>query len=264
MSAAVVPDESPDGARGHRRGAGDQRQPRPGLRLLRPGPRLVRADHPAVLEASGFHIDGERRGRRARSRATRRHLIIRSVLVGLADLGVVGTGLGLECHNTIPHGREVWVRRRPPSSRGWWRRRALAGRDPDPAWMLRHANAIEGHPDNVAAAIYGGFVLAYEGRDGVASCDRVGWPLDLASRSSFRRSRGGDQGGARPAAEPVPHVDAAANAGRAALLVDAMAGRTDPALGVDARLVAPGVPRAGHAAVVRAGEPSCGARDWRR
>src|SRR5688500_6908127 len=33
------------------------------------------------------------------------HLIIRSVLVGLADIGVNAPGLWLGCRNTIPHGR---------------------------------------------------------------------------------------------------------------------------------------------------------------
>ena len=46
--------------------------------------------------------------------------------------------------------------------------RGLAGAEPDPAWVMRHASAIEGHPDNVAAAIYGGFVLAYDSGPGVA------------------------------------------------------------------------------------------------
>ncbi len=114
----------------------------------------------------GFQVEvtGEGAAELARDES---HLIIRSALTGLADLGVEAPGLRLSCRNTIPHGRGLGsssaatvagLTRRP---RGW-----RVGRV-DRAWLLRHANAIEGHPDNVAAAIYGGFVIAYEGHQGV-------------------------------------------------------------------------------------------------
>ena len=92
---------------------------------------------------------------------------------------------------------------------------------PDPEWLLRHANAIEGHPDNVAAAIYGGFVLAYEGRDG-SRRGRARRTLDR--RALFIPARWRPQAARGLLPETVPHVDAAANSGRAALLVHAMAG----------------------------------------
>ena len=116
-----------------------------------------------VLER-GFHIDVSGEGADAIPR-DESHLIIRSALVGLADLGVVAPGLRLSCHNTIPHGRGLGSSSAAIVA-GLVAAAGLAGADAEPAWLLRHANAIEGHPDNVAAAIYGGFVLAYEGRDG--------------------------------------------------------------------------------------------------
>ena len=57
----------------------------------------------AVLE-HGYQIDVSGEGADAIPR-DESHLIIRSVLVGLADLGVAAPGLRLSCHNTIPHGR---------------------------------------------------------------------------------------------------------------------------------------------------------------
>ncbi len=175
-------------------------------------------------EASGFHIavSGEGADQVPRDET---HLIVRSVLLGLADLGESVTGLGLECHNTIPHGRGLGSSAAAIVA-GLLAARALAGRDPDPAWTLRHASAIEGHPDNVAAAIYGGFVLAYDGRGGVAVVEgRVAPDLAVAAFTP-------PQSVATKAARAllpnrVPHVDAAANAARAALLVEAIAGRTD-------------------------------------
>ena len=82
---------------------------------------------------------------------------------------------------------------------------------------------VEGHPDNVAPALLGGFVIS--GReDG-------GWYAVRAGRRPAgpavvfvppTRSPPRSPGACCPA--PVPHADAAANAGRAALLVAALAG----------------------------------------
>ena len=104
------------------------------------------------------------RGRGGRAARDESHLIVRSALVGLADLGVRAPGLWLGCRNTIPHGRGLGS-----SSAAIVAGLAAAGLAQarvKPDWLLGHANAIEGHPDNVAAAVYGGFVLAYEGRTG--------------------------------------------------------------------------------------------------
>jgi homoserine kinase len=158
------------------------------------------------------------------------HLIIRSALVALADLGVRATGLRLSGHNTIPHGRGLGSSSAAVVA-GLVAAAGLAGMEPDRGWLLRHATAIEGHPDNVAAAIYGGFVLAYDGPAGVTVAQgrlhpAVGvavlvpdFPVaTAAARGLLPRS--------------VPHAEAAANSGRAALLVHALA--TEPDLLHDA------------------------------
>jgi homoserine kinase len=149
------------------------------------------------------------------------HLIIRSALVGLADLGVRVPGLRLAGHNTIPHGRGLGSSSAAIVA-GLVGATGLAGADLDRAWVLRHATAIEGHPDNVAAATYGGLVLAYEGSQGVQAVPgrlhpEVGAAVLIPD---------GEVGTARARGllpDQVPHVDAAANAGRAALLVHALA-----------------------------------------
>ena len=92
----------------------------------------------------------------------------------------------------------------------------------DPDWLLRHAYAIEGHPDNVAAAIFGGFVLAYEGRTGSPS-RRARSRLRSAPPCSCRSTRWTTSAARGLLPETVPHVDAAANSGRSALLVHALA-----------------------------------------
>jgi homoserine kinase len=153
------------------------------------------------------------------------HLIIRAALVGLADLGVRAPGLWLGCRNTIPHARGLGSSSAAIVA-GLVAAAGLAGVDAEREWLLRHANAIEGHPDNVAAAIYGGFVLAYEGRAGVTvaegSVDRaIGAALFIPNMSVATEAARG------LLPQTVPHVEAAANSGRAALLVHAMASEPD-------------------------------------
>lgn len=175
-------------------------------------------------EPSGFHIEVSGEGAEQVPR-DETHLIIRSALLGLADLGVRVSGLGLVCHNTIPHGRGLGSSAAAIVA-GLVGARALAGLAPDPAWTLRHATAIEGHPDNVAAAVHGGFVLAYEGRDGVAVVQGRVAP-DLAVVAFTPATPVATDAARALLPGRVPHVDAAANAARAALLVEAIAGRTD-------------------------------------
>ena len=173
---------------------------------------------------SGFVIEvsGEGAGEIPRDES---HLIIRSALVGLADLGVRATGLRLSGHHTIPHGRGLGSSAAAIVA-GLVAAAGLAGVQLDRSWLLGHATAIEGHPDNVAAAIYGGFVLAYEGPAGVTVAQgrldpTVGVAVlvpDFAVPTAAAR-------GLLP--RTVPHAEAAANSCRAALLVHALSAEPD-------------------------------------
>lgn len=177
----------------------------------------------AVIE-QGFQIEvsGEGAAELPRDES---HLIIRSALVGLADLGVRATGLWLGCRNTIPHARGLGSSSAAIVA-GLVAAAGLAQAQVTPDWLLGHANAIEGHPDNVAAAIHGGFVLAYQGRTGVRVAQgkidaSIGAALFIPETSVATDA-------ARSLLpEAVPHVDAAANSGRAALLVHALASEPD-------------------------------------
>ena len=182
----------------------------------------------AVIE-QGFQIDvsGEGAAELPRDES---HLIIRSALVGLADLGVRAPGLWLSCRNTIPHARGLGSSSAAIVA-GLMAAAGLAQIQVTSDWLLRHANAIEGHPDNVAAAIHGGFVLAYQGRTGVTVAQgnidtSIGAALFIPEASVATQAARG------LLPEAVPHVDAAANSGRAALLVHALA--SEPELLFDA------------------------------
>ena len=152
------------------------------------------------------------------------HLVVRAMRTAFAALGEQPPGLRLTCDNVIPHARGLGSSSAAIVG-GLVLARALvadgAERLDDDA-VLRLAADLEGHPDNVAPALLGGFVIS--GRE----ADRwyaVGSPvhpsvgavvLVPAEPVSTEVARG-----LLPA--QVPHADAAADAGRAALLVAALA-----------------------------------------
>lgn len=151
------------------------------------------------------------------------HLVVESMARTFKVLGVLPAGLRLSCRNVIPHGRGLGSSAAAIVG-GIVAARALVddglGRLGDDD-VLRLANEIEGHPDNVAAALFGGLTIAWTAA-GRAAAVRLDALTDVAVfippvSVSTHTARG-----VLPA--KVPHVDAAANAGRAALLVAALVG----------------------------------------
>lgn len=52
----------------------------------------------------------------------------------------------------------------------------LLGNPADDAVLLSIASELEGHPDNVAPAIFGGFCLSSMEDDGSVNCSKINWP----------------------------------------------------------------------------------------
>lgn len=158
------------------------------------------------------------------------HLVVRALREALDVAGVPRTGLHLTCVNRIPHGRGLGSSAAAVVA-GIVAARALVA-DPavlDDAAALRLASAIEGHPDNAAPALLGGATVAWSGGGPERGARAVRLPVhpDLratvlvpAARLATSRARG-------VLPETVPHADAAFNAGRAALLVEALTRRPD-------------------------------------
>jgi len=90
------------------------------------------------------------------------HLVVRSMHAAFDLMGVRPPGLRLECHNVIPHARGLGSSSAAIVG-GLVLARALvdggADRLPD-ADLLDLAVRLEGHPDNVAPALLGGFVIS--------------------------------------------------------------------------------------------------------
>ncbi|WP_431947868.1 homoserine kinase [Actinacidiphila sp. bgisy167] len=176
---------------------------------------------------SGLHVDIAGEGADSLSR-DENHLVVRSLRTAFDALGGQPRGLEVVCANRIPHGRGLGSSSAAICA-GIMAARAvtIGGQDRlDDAALLELANEIEGHPDNVAACLLGGFTLAWtEGgaahavrMDPCASVVPVVFVPDRPVLTETAR-------GLLP--RSVPHVDAAANAGRAALLVEALTRRPD-------------------------------------
>jgi homoserine kinase len=157
------------------------------------------------------------------------HLVLRAMRLAFDALGERPAGLRLSCRNAIPHARGLGSSSAAIVG-GLVLARALvadgAERLSDDA-LLALAVGQEGHPDNVAPALHGGFVVS--GTDERGELFAVRSPVDARVSAvvflppeplSTEVARG-----LLPAT--VPHADAAADAGAAALLVAALAGRTD-------------------------------------
>jgi homoserine kinase len=157
-----------------------------------------------------------------------RHLVVKAMRAAFRVLGGQPRGLALRCANRVPHGRGLGSSAAAIVS-GVVAARALVvgGRDRlDDLGVLRLAAGLEGHPDNVAACVLGGFTVAWPGADGVrAVSSRVAdgvVPVAFVPTTSVSTAKA-----RRLLPESVPFADAAAQAGRAALLTTALTVRPD-------------------------------------
>ena len=113
----------------------------------------------------GVEIAGEGAGDVARDET---HLVIRAMRAAFEVLGEQPDGLLVSCHNRVPHARGLGsssaaIVAGVHLARGLVDGGAEALSDHA---AFRLAAEIEGHPDNVAAACFGGLTIAGEGRQG--------------------------------------------------------------------------------------------------
>lgn len=180
-----------------------------------------------------------------------RHLVYRSMCAAWRRLGTAPPpGLRLVAHNRVPHGRGLGssataVVAGVLAAVGLHDTALGGGPAPDRGLVAELASAIEGHPDNATASVYGGLTLSFYDdteRSDVDSADEVhqgGRPPRLRTVQvpcvpSLRATV------AIPVAElstalaravlpaRVAHADAALNAARVGLLVHAVS--RDPML----------------------------------
>ena len=98
----------------------------------------------------------------------------------------------------------------------------VAGASPTSDELLTRAVELEGHSDNLAAALFGGVCISWRA-DGRVHAARIAGDLPLASILAVPASRTNTTQSRNGLPATVPHSDAAVNAGYAAMLGAAIA-----------------------------------------
>lgn len=159
------------------------------------------------------------------------HLVVRAMRETFKALGETPPGLRLRCTNQIPHGRGLGSSA-AASVAGAVAAGALLGRElePDRELLLQVAAALDGHADNAAASLLGGFVVAwnYRGNNGDAyGAARLEPHAELRPVALIPAEESSTAITRRLLPETVPLSDAAFTASRTALGVCAFTSRPE-------------------------------------
>lgn len=188
-----------------------------------------------VMDESGVDIDVTGEGAQSVP-TTDKNLVIKAMYKGFDFLGGRPRGIALRQLNVIPHGRGLGSSAAAiVGGLSLARALVLGGNERmSNEDMLNIANEMEGHPDNVSAAIFGNATLSWQEiqRSSVVAQSlnfevdpRIGAlafvPATELSTSKARKML----------PESIPHVDAVKNSSNVAVLVQALQHRPDLLLG---------------------------------
>ncbi|MEV4093428.1 homoserine kinase [Streptosporangium saharense] len=165
------------------------------------------------------------------------HLIVRTMRTTFERMGLPQPrGIRLNCLNRIPHARGLGSSSAAICA-GVLAARALAGTpylgdlgvlgDFSDEDVFALATEIEGHPDNVAPCLAGGLTIAWTDRSNAPHMLKLVPHADIRPVAIVPRQRLSTEVARGLLPESVPHADASANAGRAALLVAALTARPE-------------------------------------
>lgn len=152
------------------------------------------------------------------------HLVVRAMSAAFDALGAHPRGFILRCVNEIPHGRGLGSSAAAIVG-GIVLARAMVvdGRermtDSD---VLQVALGMEHHPDNLAAALHGGFTIAWLEQDGFGDAVRLDVHPDVRPVVLVPPGEVATLKARAMLPDAVPFADAAANLSRSALLVHAL------------------------------------------
>ena len=182
----------------------------------------------SFTDKPGVQVDVDGEGRSSLPR-DENHLIARVMLKTFANLSVPVQGLYLRCINRIPHGRGLGSSAAAISA-AVVAARALAGTQGtrmDDQGALELASSIEGHPDNVAACLYGGFTVSWIDENSLARAVKLKAHESIIPVVMIPKFEVDTEQARALLPSHVPHRDAAFNVARSALLVHAMTNDPD-------------------------------------
>ena len=184
-----------------------------------------------ILDEGGLDIDVTGEGADEVPR-TDKNLLVKAIYKGFDFLGGRPKGLAVRALNVIPHGRGLG------SSASaiigglvLARSLVLTGTDKmsDEA-LLNLANEMEGHPDNVAAALFGGATIAWQDLEkGKAVAHAIHLPVDprIKVMAFIPSSPLATSKARKMLPESIPFADAQRNTTNAALMTQAITIRPD-------------------------------------
>ncbi len=150
------------------------------------------------------------------------NLVVRSIRHTFDHVGIAMPGLALEAHNVIPHGRGLGSSGAAIVSGIMAAKGLLEGVvELDSNMLLTLATELEGHPDNVAPALFGGLTIAWTTPEGPRAkkliVHRGVSPVVCVPAATMSTALARSL---QP--ESVPHADAVFNVSRSALLIAAL------------------------------------------
>ena len=184
-----------------------------------------------ILDDAGLDIDVTGEGADEVPR-TDKNLLVKAMNKGFDYLGGKPKGIAVRALNVIPHGRGLGSSASAIIG-GLCLARALVLTGIDKMSdekLLQLATDMEGHPDNVAAALYGNAVVAWqEDQHGKEIAQAISLSVDTRIRAiAFIPSTSVATSKVRKMLpEMIPHRDAARNSANSALLVHALTLRPD-------------------------------------
>jgi homoserine kinase len=184
-----------------------------------------------VLDEAIFDVDVSGEGADEVKR-DKNHLVIKSMLRGFEFMGQKPRGLALRALNVTPHGKGLGSSSSAIVGGLALARELVLGGEQLMSLdeMLLLATELEGHPDNVAAAIHGGATIAWmEDIYGVKTGRAVSIPVhhDIKAILFIPEHSLSTAKARKLLPETVPHRDAVLNSSHAALLSIALATRPD-------------------------------------
>jgi homoserine kinase len=184
-----------------------------------------------VQDEPGFDVDvtGEGAGNVARND---KNLVIKAMYKGFEFLGGKPRGIALRQLNVIPHGRGLGSSASAIVGGLSLARALVLGGNERMSFedMLVLANEMEGHPDNVAAAIFGGANIAWQDSHRghmVAQSVHIEVDTRIGALAFIPATSVATSKARKMLPESLLHADAVRNTSNAALLVHALEHRPD-------------------------------------
>jgi len=190
-----------------------------------------------ILDDATFDVDVSGEGAEE-VKKDGKNLVIRAMMAGFEFMGNKPKGIALRSLNVIPHGRGLGSSASAiVGGLALARSLVLTGEqymsDED---LITLATELEGHPDNVAAAFYGGATIAWS-ENGVGRAVNLTVDPRIKAMLLVPDNQVATAKARKLLPESVSHQDAVLNSTRTALLVHALAERPDLLLTATADLL---------------------------